>query len=54
MFSHQTWVVFFNYTGVIISKCMKNDPRYGCGFHTPINTKMLFSLEIGRFEISYL
>ena len=54
MFSLQTWVVLFNYIGVITTKCMKNDLRYGCGFHTPKNTKMFFSSEIGRFDISFL
>ena len=33
---------------------MKNDLRYGCGFHTPKNTKMLFSSKIGSSEIPYL
>ena len=50
----QTWIVFFNQTGVIFNKYMKHDLRYGCGFHSPKNTKMLFSSKIGSFEISYL
>ena len=33
-------------------KCMKYDFGYGCGFHSPKNTKMLFSLKISHFEIS--
>ena len=33
---------------------MKNDLRYGCGFHTPKNTKTLFSSKIGSSEIPYL
>ena len=50
LFSYQAWVVYL----VFINNCMKNDVRYGCGFHTTKNNKIIFSSKRGRFENSYL